>query len=193
MGRLRGHGGCVPCRVRRKKCPEQKPMCDSCLRLGLTCSYQKSSVEPPYSNRSIILGVYRLQSPLYQTQQLPTITFTSVQAEVIIANAPLLLEPFFLPTYIYTTRSINELMQVALSSSYVSDALVACLTAVLTTRQELKDPLPPQIWNQASRSIRTVLCENDKDNFTIFKLVIAIMFMGAIEVSAVALSRRLRH
>ncbi|WWD03859.1 hypothetical protein V865_001915 [Kwoniella europaea PYCC6329] len=33
----RGKTGCITCRIRKKRCDEAKPTCDSCARLGLEC------------------------------------------------------------------------------------------------------------------------------------------------------------
>ncbi|GME99760.1 unnamed protein product [Ambrosiozyma monospora] len=33
----RSKNGCWTCRLRRKRCPEQRPVCSECVRLGLTC------------------------------------------------------------------------------------------------------------------------------------------------------------
>ncbi|KAL4971423.1 fungal-specific transcription factor domain-containing protein [Aspergillus desertorum] len=35
--------GCMSCRLRKKKCDESKPSCNSCKRLGLLCSYPASA------------------------------------------------------------------------------------------------------------------------------------------------------
>ncbi|KAI1473391.1 fungal-specific transcription factor domain-containing protein [Daldinia eschscholtzii] len=37
---LRTRSGCRKCRERRVKCPEQRPICGHCKRLGLTCRYE---------------------------------------------------------------------------------------------------------------------------------------------------------
>ena len=37
--RTRSSGGCWTCRVRRKKCAENKPVCDTCSALGITCYF----------------------------------------------------------------------------------------------------------------------------------------------------------
>ncbi|KAH7115461.1 fungal-specific transcription factor domain-containing protein [Dactylonectria estremocensis] len=34
--------GCLCCRLRKKKCPEEKPICTSCKKLGLPCSWPQS-------------------------------------------------------------------------------------------------------------------------------------------------------
>lgn len=52
----RVRSGCWKCRERRVKCPEQRPVCSSCQRLGLACGYtlrltwqEPSSVRPTRS------------------------------------------------------------------------------------------------------------------------------------------------
>ncbi|KAI1769759.1 fungal-specific transcription factor domain-containing protein [Hypoxylon cercidicola] len=39
-GELRTRSGCRKCRERRVKCPEQRPICGHCKRLGFTCRYE---------------------------------------------------------------------------------------------------------------------------------------------------------
>ncbi|KAI1373720.1 fungal-specific transcription factor domain-containing protein [Hypoxylon crocopeplum] len=39
-GELRTRSGCRKCRERRVKCPEQRPICQNCRRLGFTCRYE---------------------------------------------------------------------------------------------------------------------------------------------------------
>lgn len=42
----RSRKGCWTCRIRHKACPENKPVCKECVRLGLTCDY--SQERPSY-------------------------------------------------------------------------------------------------------------------------------------------------
>ncbi|KAH0430647.1 hypothetical protein CcaCcLH18_07682 [Colletotrichum camelliae] len=39
-GELRVRSGCWKCRERRVKCPEQRPICSHCQRLGFSCHYE---------------------------------------------------------------------------------------------------------------------------------------------------------
>ncbi|KAF0322162.1 sterol uptake control protein 2 [Colletotrichum asianum] len=39
-GELRVRSGCWKCRERRVKCPEQRPVCSHCQRLGFSCHYE---------------------------------------------------------------------------------------------------------------------------------------------------------
>ncbi|KAH6616051.1 hypothetical protein B0J18DRAFT_459962 [Chaetomium sp. MPI-SDFR-AT-0129] len=41
--RSRSKTGCLCCRLRRKKCTEEKPICTSCKKLGLPCSWPQPS------------------------------------------------------------------------------------------------------------------------------------------------------
>lgn len=36
----KSRSGCTPCRIRRKKCDEHKPICHACERLRLPCAYE---------------------------------------------------------------------------------------------------------------------------------------------------------
>lgn len=38
---LRSRNGCWTCRIRHKGCPEERPHCSTCVRLGLTCDYSQ--------------------------------------------------------------------------------------------------------------------------------------------------------
>jgi hypothetical protein len=38
----RSRSGCLQCRLRKKKCPEQKPVCNGCQKLGIVCSWLAS-------------------------------------------------------------------------------------------------------------------------------------------------------
>lgn len=182
MGRLKSRRGCSTCKARRKKCHEQKPVCSACLRLGLKCSYERTGTSTSL-NQPVVIGTYCLTSPLYQTRQLPMNYFTSVQVEAIVTYTPSLLENLFLSTYTYGTQCINEVMQITLGFNYVSDAAVACLTAILITQQDLSNPLPQQVWYQASRSIRSVSPTSENVSVMLFTSAVAAMFMSAIEVS----------
>ncbi|KAF2796783.1 hypothetical protein K505DRAFT_372935 [Melanomma pulvis-pyrius CBS 109.77] len=58
--------GCLTCRLRRKKCTEQKPTCDGCLRNSLICTWPASlnanRIQPP--SRSQRTGVPEAQFPI---------------------------------------------------------------------------------------------------------------------------------
>ncbi|ODV85208.1 hypothetical protein CANARDRAFT_7856 [[Candida] arabinofermentans NRRL YB-2248] len=47
----RSKNGCWTCRLRRKRCPEQRPNCSECLRLGLVCDGY-STERPPFMRNS---------------------------------------------------------------------------------------------------------------------------------------------
>ncbi|KAG5929749.1 hypothetical protein E4U42_004676 [Claviceps africana] len=44
-GRTRSSGGCWTCRMRRKKCAENRPECDTCRALEITCFFQEEKPE----------------------------------------------------------------------------------------------------------------------------------------------------
>lgn len=44
--KLRSFDGCWTCRVRRKKCAENRPVCDTCQALQITCYYEQE--KPPW-------------------------------------------------------------------------------------------------------------------------------------------------
>ena len=37
--------GCITCKVRKKRCSEDKPVCSDCARLGFTCMYVPRSAD----------------------------------------------------------------------------------------------------------------------------------------------------
>ncbi|ODQ80196.1 hypothetical protein BABINDRAFT_161171 [Babjeviella inositovora NRRL Y-12698] len=48
----RSKTGCYTCRVRHKACPEERPECSQCARLGLTCDY--SDLRPDYMSNTLL-------------------------------------------------------------------------------------------------------------------------------------------
>ncbi|KAK7216050.1 hypothetical protein V2G26_004053 [Clonostachys chloroleuca] len=47
-GHTKSRRGCLTCKRRRVKCPEDQPECSSCVRLGLICEYPlKNSPSAP--------------------------------------------------------------------------------------------------------------------------------------------------
>lgn len=59
--------GCLTCRLRRKKCTEQKPTCDGCHRNSLICSWPASLVNAnmiQLPSRSQRTGVPEAQLPI---------------------------------------------------------------------------------------------------------------------------------
>src|ERR1700743_2126222 len=43
--------GCLACRIRRKKCDEQKPACKSCKKQRLICSWPNSESDTAHSRK----------------------------------------------------------------------------------------------------------------------------------------------
>lgn len=44
-GKIRSFDGCWTCRIRRKKCTENRPVCDECETLQITCHFEKEKPE----------------------------------------------------------------------------------------------------------------------------------------------------
>ncbi|KAI4858564.1 fungal-specific transcription factor domain-containing protein [Hypoxylon rubiginosum] len=44
-GTIRSFNGCWTCRLRRKKCDERRPVCDTCAALHITCHYDQEKPE----------------------------------------------------------------------------------------------------------------------------------------------------
>lgn len=42
---MRSFSGCWTCRLRRKKCDEQHPVCNGCVALNITCYYDLEKPE----------------------------------------------------------------------------------------------------------------------------------------------------
>ncbi|CDK26566.1 unnamed protein product [Kuraishia capsulata CBS 1993] len=55
----RSKNGCWTCRLRRKRCPEDKPECSECVRLGLECDGYLA--EKPWFALSAEAGRYRME------------------------------------------------------------------------------------------------------------------------------------
>ncbi|KAI1801191.1 fungal-specific transcription factor domain-containing protein [Daldinia bambusicola] len=68
---LRTRSGCRRCRERRVKCPEQRPICWHCKRLGFTCRY-----EVKLSWQNVVLFEYNNYVP----QELPEDLLVSIQS-----------------------------------------------------------------------------------------------------------------
>ncbi|KAL6821559.1 fungal-specific transcription factor domain-containing protein [Trichoderma camerunense] len=49
--KLRSFDGCWTCRVRRKKCAENRPVCDTCQALQITCYYEEE--KPPWMDGGV--------------------------------------------------------------------------------------------------------------------------------------------
>lgn len=49
--KLRSFNGCWTCRVRRKKCAENRPICDTCQALQITCYYEEE--KPPWMDGAV--------------------------------------------------------------------------------------------------------------------------------------------
>lgn len=49
---LRGRSGCDRCKLRRKKCDERRPVCSSCQRLKMLCTWERSAPNTQTSQTS---------------------------------------------------------------------------------------------------------------------------------------------
>lgn len=183
MPRLLSTRGCIPCRARRKKCPEERPICKTCSRLSLRCAYRDTAPNQLYTNRSIVLGVFRLSSPTIQVQHFPTTNLRTARDEYVFANLSLLFGPNFLDTYSCAPSVNKDLMQIALSAEHVRDCVVACFEAFTSTQGETGESSLPQAWNIASKSLRRFLPNTDWDETLFFTLPVAVGFLAVIEVS----------
>ncbi|KAI4861766.1 fungal-specific transcription factor domain-containing protein [Hypoxylon rubiginosum] len=110
-GELRTRSGCRKCRERRVKCPEQRPICGHCKRLGFTCRY-----EIKLSWQDVVL----FESHDRISQQLPEDLLVSIQSWMFLNTA----QADFNPDSLFKDSPDHPLMQaVDLDLECQSDAL----------------------------------------------------------------------
>ncbi|UKZ69581.1 uncharacterized protein TrAtP1_010587 [Trichoderma atroviride] len=81
--KLRSFDGCWTCRVRRKKCAENRPVCDTCQALQITCYYEEE--KPPWMDGGVrqtnMMEEIKAQVKRFATQKRKRMHLEILQAE----------------------------------------------------------------------------------------------------------------
>lgn len=84
---------CHTCRRRRVKCPEEKPECSRCVKLGLTCGYDFRFAEPG-SNRTFRRPLGAVEGATWIQPALPSTEVNAMLKDVDLAHRSLRKGPF---------------------------------------------------------------------------------------------------
>lgn len=179
---LRSRKGCVPCKVRRKKCLEQRPSCSTCLRLNLECFYQSCPPLPSQRHRSKTLATFELQPPLNESKILPATTFDSEIEEKIISRIPAFAKNFHTTISSESSRDPSALLQMTMSEQHVRKSIVACCASYFSRAINECDSYFKVSRGKALEAVRLKMDEGHLGKHTMFSLVVAVLYLGLIEV-----------
>lgn len=80
--RLRSTTGCSPCKRRRKKCDEHRPICHACTRIKIQCVWNDNS-QYPIEHRNVLGNALGLPSyELTEWTGLATADFVAIDSEI---------------------------------------------------------------------------------------------------------------
>ncbi|KAI0175990.1 fungal-specific transcription factor domain-containing protein [Hypoxylon sp. FL1284] len=111
-GELRTRSGCQKCRERRVKCPEERPICGHCRRLGFTCRY-----ETKLNWQDVVL----LESHDNTQQRLPEDLIVSIQSWMFLNTAQADFDPDGLSDGSENTLNRHSAQAVDLDLEYQRD------------------------------------------------------------------------
>jgi hypothetical protein len=196
--------GCIPCKIRRKKCDERKPTCVACTRNVLLCAWSSESpTSKPHNSGGKRLKTKSQQ--LVRHQPAPK----SMISDMTLSVAPNAIHPQlahsktnFLYSFFYAraaqTLSIKDgegnpfvhvLIPLAATSDIVFQAMLAFSGAMY--EQQHSDALAATTWGHYAQAIRglkhtlTFYVDNQVDKGT--ELVATVLLLLSLEVS------RMRH
>ena len=84
--RTRVKTGCLPCRLRRKKCDEGRPICSGCKRNHLICSQAPGSQSQDPSSHKELAG--RLDAIIPLAESFPVSNHTALKGAAFTTNYP---------------------------------------------------------------------------------------------------------
>lgn len=186
MLKLKSRTGCVPCRQRKKKCDERRPVCSTCSRLCLPCSYHSptSASAPVLYSRTRTFALQLRTSgspPLSQALSLTGLTFESEIDEAIFARVPRTAVLFYSPSSDAITRDEAEFRLLLVEDPLLRDTVIACFS-VLLHAYGLNGTLHRAAFARALTLLRRRLGSASTDLKDIFGVQLAVNFIGLLEV-----------
>ncbi|KAF7585388.1 hypothetical protein BBP40_011033 [Aspergillus hancockii] len=193
--------GCIPCKMRRKKCDERKPTCVACARNVLLCAWgSESPTSKPHNSGG--KGLKTRSQRLARHQPAPK---SKLISDLALSAAPNVIHPQlahpktnFLYSFFYAraaqTLSINDgdgnpfvhvLMPMAATSDIVFQAMLAFSGVIY--EQQHSDALATTTWEHYAQAIRslkhtiTLYVNNQVDRGT--ELVATVLLLLSLEVS----------
>lgn len=184
---LRSRKGCVPCKVRRKKCSEQRPSCDACLRLNLECFYQSCPPLPSQRHRSKTLATFELQLPPNESRILSVTSFDSEIEQRIISRIPTFAKNFHTTLSSENSRDPSTLMQLTMNEQHVRKSIVACCASYFSRVHDECKSYYRATHGKAMEAVRLKMSEKRLGKHALFSLIVAVLYLGLIEVRHVYL------
>lgn len=201
---LRSRSGCQRCRIRRKKCDEKKPICGSCQRLNLYCTWKSADTSnekgtdpfqakakglqlttnggfkrvPLSHNPNLLSGMRNLGSgyqPFRDQAQFDLAMRTSVILRDLISASA---NPEF--------RDTSLLTSLALKNDWLRDAL-ASFSAHQDDR--LRAKVGPVFYSRAVTTLRSHIGAV-QGNGALLEVLAAMIFMGMSDVSQFRITKR---
>ncbi|KAJ5110847.1 hypothetical protein N7532_001382 [Penicillium argentinense] len=192
--------GCIPCKMRRKKCDERTPTCVACARNVLLCAWD-SELPPSKPHNSGGKELMTKSQRLLRHQSAPK----SMISDMALSMAPNAIHPQlahpktnFLYSFFYAraaqTLSIKDeegnpfvhvLMPMAATSDIVFQAMLAFSGVIY--EQQHSDALATTTWEHYAQAIRslkhmlTLYVDNQVDRGT--ELVATVLLLLSLEVS----------
>lgn len=157
MPRTYSHTGCLPCKKRKKKCDEQKPVCRACQRMYLFCTYDFRTAD------------------LHLQRQLNNAHLSDEEA-TMIARIPESTRRWRCPTFNQAAGDVHILMQMILTDQMLQNSVVACLSVWFNSKLSLVS------LDKALRLIRLIVSNSDK----LVHVILATLELGLLDVSTLA-------
>lgn len=172
MSSLRSQKGCMTCRKRRKKCDEKRPVCDSCVRLNLQCSYDPSHVTYRGARKLGRAEVMMLLIPTDPGDCTAPATFDFIRQSTLA---------FYVPTCQASTKDLSNLWQIAFDDKLVRDSLTACFSVVRGSRPNC-GLLDRQVYGRTLAVLRHRMEPDQLTDSELLSTSIAVNFLGLMEV-----------
>lgn len=185
---LRSKTGCLKCRMRRKKCGEERPRCLNCTRLGLLCRWDTPAYRPSKTQRSSTSSAPATSRPLplvcYQTDFLSS-GYRNFQHETdrqLVEYAVKFASTCFGAETMSEDEQSLLCMTVVLENEWIRDALCAFSASVISPEHPALESRAFTASQSALRRLRTWIALPFVDaNDTC--LLTSAFFLGLLEVS----------
>lgn len=199
---LKSKFGCDRCKLRRKKCDEQRPVCDTCARLNLICKYstnplaqelwQEQTLGDPSGDSSSLDSLTIKRVPLSSRQNLRFcprgytgyLPFDDQGQFSLATQIARLYSPLIAPTASYELHDTSILTTVALQCAPTRDALAGFAAYVLYSADRSRPKLKREALRLYQRGVSglTAALQSNQAMSTDMELLVAITFLGLTEV-----------
>lgn len=185
MERLRSKTGCWTCRLRRKKCDEQRPICAACAQLGLgsRCTFPEGAARPDRKKCLTTLGTFDIRLPAKDDQALPLFRHVTSRDIEVIGGIPQMVSSFYVPMASQELKGCGDSMRLILFDELVRDSVIMCFSPFAFPQTSAMVSSNGKVLKRVLIQLRSLLPRvSGLDHPTILCLSMAVNFVGLTEV-----------